>query len=54
VANDSPSIVSAFRAIMGASRKDRKHPELWDGNAAKRIVQVMRGMKAPLAGGRTP
>src|SRR6266571_3892048 len=41
VAGDHTSIVRAFRAAMQAPPKNRKHPELWDGNRAERIVQVM-------------
>ncbi len=49
VAGDQVSMVSAFRAMLGAPSKNGKHPELWDGNAAKRIVQVMCGLQVPLA-----
>jgi UDP-N-acetylglucosamine 2-epimerase (non-hydrolysing) len=38
VGNDSEKIVSAFKILFSGTWKQGEIPELWDGNAAKRIV----------------
>ncbi len=41
VAGDSESIIRAVCKTMAESMRKRSVPELWDGSAAKRIIQIM-------------
>jgi UDP-N-acetylglucosamine 2-epimerase (non-hydrolysing) len=46
VGPDKVRILEAFRRIVNGDWKPSGPPELWDGHAAQRIVQVIRGFRA--------
>ena len=41
VGSDTERILIAFDRIISGNIKTGRHPELWDGNAAKRIVNIL-------------
>src|SRR5256884_6804203 len=43
VGQDSTKIVNAAREILGGKAKEGKVPQLWDGHAAERIVEILSG-----------
>jgi UDP-N-acetylglucosamine 2-epimerase (non-hydrolysing) len=45
VAPDPQSMIKAFQSAIKTPTSARKVPEYWDGHAARRIVQVMLGLK---------
>lgn len=45
VGNSSKGILEAFKKLEQGSRKQGKIPELWDGKASKRIVDVLINIK---------
>jgi len=47
VGNRREDIVSAFRGVNLARSSNKRIPELWDGNAAKRIVDVVADFLGP-------
>ena len=43
LAGKSPErIVAAVERVLNGNRRDARHPELWDGHAAERIVAILR------------
>src|SRR5262245_38583643 len=46
VGPDKTRILDAFRRIMSGDWKPSGPPELWDGNAAERIVRIIRDIRA--------
>jgi UDP-N-acetylglucosamine 2-epimerase (non-hydrolysing) len=45
-ANEPSRIHSAIFAVLDGSGRDIRTPELWDGRAAERIVDVLLGFEA--------
>jgi UDP-N-acetylglucosamine 2-epimerase (non-hydrolysing) len=42
VGTDVDMILDEFQKVMTGAKRDSKIPELWDGNAAKRIVEIIK------------
>ncbi len=42
VGTDVDMILDEFQKVMNGAKRDSKIPELWDGNAAKRIVEIIK------------
>ncbi|NQT84656.1 UDP-N-acetylglucosamine 2-epimerase (non-hydrolyzing), partial [bacterium] len=50
--NDPSRIITAVRNILDGSKKPSARPKLWDGKAAKRIVEVLKGYRGAGSKGR--
>jgi len=44
VASKGVEIIGAIQDIMTRCKKNTSRPELWDGLAAKRIIQIMMAL----------
>lgn len=51
VGNDPSRIISAVSQILDGSQRGHARPKLWDGMAAKRIVEVIKNWQPPVSRG---